>query len=187
MELSYYVDKAKEILHSCNVPCDYATRVTISLKETGGHNLGICNTTCTILNCEVCYNHQIYLNPALMSMNNDSILNTLTHEYLHTIDTENGHTGHTGLFKIYANIINQKYGMNISRLASHKESNDFMTMGINMGVYHYKVTCVDCGQTVCFRNKSKIVKQLLQYPNHEGQTTFRCNTCHNDVFKLEIL
>lgn len=153
-DLDFYTRYAKSILDSLNIPyVDCPVSVNPRLKVWGKHwcTRGRNNTT---------YNHRIELNKVLVldTTEDDALMDTLIHEYLHSCPNCQCHTG---MWKYYANMVNEKYHYNIQRCTSYEEK------GIEPAIANcnWEVSCPNCNHKWGFARKSNAVKGALA--NHE--------------------
>ena len=84
---------------------------------------------------------------------------TIIHEILHSCD---GCMKHTGLWKRYAEVMNQVYGYNIKRIMTCKE------MGVeehkpSSMPFKYVFTCKNCGATIYRKRDSRFTKYYRHY------------------------
>ena len=116
--------------------------------------------------------HHIEISKWVLDLNDDIIKNTIIHELIHCLPNCNNHGKE---FKMYASIVNEKLGYNISRLGN-KEA-DFRNSNIEYKIktkdYKYKIICTVCNQLYYRKRISKDF--LLKY---------RCGKCKG---KLKIL
>lgn len=98
----------------------------------------------------------------------------MIHEIMHTIP---GCLSHTGKWKQIANMLNSKYGFNISRCNSSNECD----VVLPPKSYKYKIVCEDCGMEYKYNRR-------LKYPIN----TYSCGKCggkhlHNEsVIKIGV-
>lgn len=118
--------------------------------------------------------HNIKISRWVLDLDDKIIKNTIIHELIHCIPYCNDHGKE---FKKYASYINEKLGYNISRVGNKKE--DYKKSNIEYidekESYNYKITCVNCGQTI-FR------KRL----NRNFLRKYRCGICRGK-FKIEAI
>lgn len=85
---------------------------------------------------------------------------TIIHEILHTCPECHGHTGQ---WKAYAQIMNEKYGYNIKRTTSGEEKgveNYHVTQRLD---YSYKIICKYCGYVILKKKKCKFTHYYGNY------------------------
>lgn len=117
--------------------------------------------------------HNIEISPWVMNLDDDIIKNTIMHELIHCMPYCNNHGKQ---FKIYANVLNKKYGYNISRTGNKKE--DFKKSNIEFkekNNYKYKITCKGCRQEF-FRQR--ITKGFTR--------KYKCAIC-GDRFEITVI
>lgn len=100
------------------------------------------------------YEFEIEINNALLSVDKKKAMNTMVHEILHTCD---GCMNHGKLWKHYANVMNKKYGYNISRLGSYESA------GLERPAAKYVIECEGCNEQYHRMRKSKIVTHAHLY------------------------
>lgn len=95
---------------------------------------------------------------------NDSAINTMIHEILHTAD---GCKGHNNVWKHYANIIKNQYDIEIKTRSSAEEK------GVTRQVKaKYIIKCEKCGQKIYRERQSKLIKHIDAY---------KCGICGGDL------
>lgn len=116
--------------------------------------------------------HNIEISKWLMDLNEDIIKNTIMHEIIHCFPDCNNHGKH---FKMYAKIINQKLGYNISRLGNKEDDYKKSNLEFNeeKTKFKYKIICQDCG-LIYYRQR--LLKNFVK--------KYRCGKCKG---KLVIL
>lgn len=142
-DLKFYTQYAKTLLDSLNIPyVDYPVEINMRLTRTWG----------------MCYKSPrkyIALNHVLLldDTDDDALMNTLLHEYLHTCPKCFNHGKE---WKRYAKIVNDKYHYNIQTRTSSEEK------GLDKSLlYKYELSCPECGHTWYFGRKSNAVKGAL--------------------------
>lgn len=116
--------------------------------------------------------HQIEISKWIMDLNDEIIKNTIMHEIIHCFPDCNNHGKQ---FKVYAKIINQKLGYNISRLGNKEEDYKKSNLEYNQEKTNikYRIICEKCS-FIYYRQR------LLK--NFEKK--YRCGKC---MGKLRIL
>lgn len=128
----------------------------------GVTTFGLCKKINTIKGIEF----SILINPVLYA-NEDSLMETMVHEVLHTVD---GCDNHGKLWVENANIMNNKYGYHISRCSSYEEK------GLVRPDPKYKLKCNCCGEVY---NKNALRKKFIQDFNY-----YFCSCCNARNFEL---
>lgn len=109
--------------------------------------------------------HNIEISKWLMELNDDIIKNTIMHEIIHCFPDCNNHGKN---FKMYAKIINEKLGYDISRVGNKEE--DYKKSNLEYKdetlKTRYKIVCKDCGLIYYRQRLSK---------NFERK--YRCGKC----------
>lgn len=142
-------------LNDCNIRINKVKEIKVNNRAK--NRLGICRR----INGE----YIIEISDILLSNNVPlkSLKQTILHELLHTCD---GCMNHKEKWKRYANIVNKKYGYNISRVTNMREIGIDID-NIDLG-YKYKATCKCCGQVIKRKRKSDFIK----HPNF-----YTCGKC----------
>ena len=131
-------------------------------KVKGVTTFGLCKKIDTPKGIEF----SIFINPVLYA-NEDSLMETMIHEVLHTVD---GCDNHGKLWVENANIMNNKYGYHISRCSSYEEK------GLVRPDPKYKLKCNCCGNIY---EKNAIRKKFIQ--------EFNCYFCSCNARDFELL
>ena len=97
------------------------------------------------------------------------VINTVMHELIHSLDNC---MSHTGRWKQIANIVNNRYGYNITRVETDNAAYSEYYHDIKMSRIKYEITCTCCGATTNYQRKTKAVTNIA---NHIGR--YRCNGC----------
>ena len=105
----------------------------------------------------------------LDTKNEDAIVNTIIHEYLHTIDPK---AHHSGAWKRYANLVSKNTKYKIQRCESYEEK------GIRESQvdYRYRVVCPNCGETYYYNRMCKFIQ-------NRGKG-YHCGKCKSKTFKF---
>ena len=111
----------------------------------------------------------------LLQLDEVSIHETIAHELLHCI---RGSVGHGPIFKKYAALANEKYGLEIDTYTSQHLINDAMRHRI----FNYVVSCTKCGNKIGYMRKEKVVRKLIR--NGEAPE-FCCPCCGKRKLVLE--
>ena len=117
--------------------------------------------------------HHIEISKWVMELEDNIIKNTIMHELIHCIPYCNNHGTE---FKKYANLINNNYGYDISRVGNKRK--DFEKSNIDYSEkenYNYRIICTGCGQEFYRKRLSKSFTRK-----------FRCAKCGNS-FKVSLL
>ena len=89
----------------------------------------------------------------------DQIKNTLMHELIHSLKNTKGHTGK---WKQVANLVNNKYGYHITRVAKSP------------------IVCKDCGQSYKYKRITNLIRLLQNNQSHR----YFCSKCKSKAFEL---
>ena len=100
----------------------------------------------------------------------ESLLNTLFHELLHTCY---GCMKHTGRWKAYADRVNSAYGLNIKRAAAAEDREIPEEL---LPKANYLVCCESCGAEY---GRQKL-SPLIQHPEH-----YRCGKCRGKLKRIK--
>ena len=113
--------------------------------------------------------HHIEISKWLMDLNEDIIKNTIMHELIHCFPNCNNHGK---AFKLYAQIINEKLGYNISRLGNKQEDyrKSNLELKLDKSNYKYKIICKDCG-LIYYRQR--LSKNFIK--------KYRCGRCRGNL------
>lgn len=115
------------------------------------------------------FEHHIEISKWVMELDDDIIKNTIIHEIIHCLPQCNNHKK---TFKIYANLINDKLGYNITRLGNKKE--DYKKSNIHFEEdteeYKYKIKCTNCGQVFL---RKRLKKDFIK--------NYRCGKCGRKI------
>ena len=117
--------------------------------------------------------HHIEISKWVMELEDNIIKNTIMHELIHCMPYCNNHGTE---FKKYANLINNNYGYDISRVGNKRK--DFEKSNIDYNEkenYNYRIICTGCGQEFYRQRLSKSFTRK-----------FRCGKCGNS-FKVSLL
>lgn len=109
------------------------------------------------------YDYQIQLNEALLHTEEKKAMNTMVHEILHTCK---GCMNHGKLWKIYADMMNKKFGYDISRTSS------FEKVGIARPESKYVIECTKCDNVIHRTRKCKLTENVGRY---------RCGACRGKL------
>ena len=126
-----------------------------------------------IINYEKFNKHHIEISPWVMQLEDDIIKNTIMHELIHCLPYCNNHGQE---FKRYANLINKKYGYDISRVGNKKA--DFEKSKVEYKEtmnYRYKIICKKCSQEFY---RQRLAKNFIR--------KYRCIKCGGkfEVWKI---
>lgn len=109
------------------------------------------------------YDYQIELNQQLLHVDEKKAMNTMVHEILHSVK---GCMNHGPTWTRYANIMNRKFGYDISRCSSYEE------LGLEKPKPKYIVKCTNCKAEIYRHRKSKLITHTHQYC---------CGKCKSDL------
>ena len=107
--------------------------------------------------------------------NEQQLLETLVHECLHSWAFCVGENGHKGKWLQAANVMNKKYGMNISRCADYKDENG-VSIFKDEKIAKYILKCPKCGKIYTQQRMSKCVK----HPDW-----FSCGVCRTTLERIK--
>nr|DAX93228.1 MAG TPA: SprT-like family [Caudoviricetes sp.] len=138
------IREVKEDMDKFHVP--YDNYYELAIKDFSGATWGTCNYI----------DQAIYINSDLVLYGKDEdIKNVICHELIHSAK-ECRFEGHRGLWKKYANVMNQ-HGYHISRSNRYELNID------KTKIYKYVVKCVKCGNTQGFNTRRGVVKNPENY------------------------
>ena len=157
-DLDFYTRYAKSILLSLNIPfvdCSVSTNPRLT-KNWGYCHYNGCTKT-----------YAITLNPILIddTVSDDALMNTLLHEYLHTCPKC---MRHTGMWKHYAELVNNRYHYNIKRCTSSAEKG----IEIETMKYNWAVACPNCNHEWHYQKRAHVIKLA------EQNTELGCPYCN---------
>lgn len=112
------------------------------------------------------YDYQIELNAQLLETDEKKAMNTMVHEILHSAK---GCMNHGPTWTRYANIMNRKFGYDISRCSSYEK------LGLERPKPKYVVRCTGCNAEIHRHRKSKLITHTHQY---------RCGKCQGSLVLL---
>jgi len=114
--------------------------------------------------------HHIEISKWVLLLNDDIIKNTIMHELIHCIPYCNNHGTE---FKKYANLLNYKYGYNISRVGDKKKDFEKSNLKYNDNkIFNYKIICNGCKQEFY---RQRLCKNFIK--------KYMCSICGNK-FKI---
>lgn len=117
--------------------------------------------------------HHIEISKWVLELEDNIIKNTIMHELIHCLPYCNNHGTE---FKKYANIINDNYGYDISRVGDKKKDFEKSNIEFNeVKTYNYKIICKGC--------KQEFYRQRL---SKNFTRKYRCAKC-GSVFEVSIL
>ena len=146
--LNNILQKAINLTRECNIPISSNINPHISISKAETY-WGICRYKNGLYSISVS-------SRLLETQDIKEVYNTIIHEVLHTCK---GCGNHGPLWKKYADIINQKYDLNIKRSTSYLEK------GAPEPNYKYIVKCSNpgCMKVYKRKNKSSIIKHPEKY------------------------
>lgn len=168
--LNSLASQAREILDNLKVP--YRKKAPISIgkfKSFYGQ--------CYVKKCPSgIYKYRIEIADWLLNTKNeDAIIDTILHEYLHTVDPK---VNHTGAWKRWAKVVSNNTKYQITACTPYSESGiseEVLKEALN---YKYKVTCECCGQVWHYMRSCKFIKN--------GGKDYRCSKCgEKGKFRIE--
>lgn len=162
--LSDLASEARKVLNDLKAP--YKEKTPISVGKFTSY-YGICKHRQTPSGR---YKFNIEIAKWLIdTKNEDAIINTIIHEYLHTIDPK---AGHKGSWKRWANIVSKNTKYKIERCESYEEK----SISEDSIPHNYKVVCENCGNTFYYERLTKFIKT-----HGKG---YRCCKCKENKFKF---
>lgn len=111
----------------------------------------------------------------LLQLDEGSIHETIAHELLHCIRDS---VGHGPIFKKYAALVNEKYGLEIDTYTSLHIVNDAMRRRI----FNYVVRCTKCGNRIGYTRREEVVRKLIKYGEARA---YCCPYCGKRKLELE--
>ena len=160
VDLAIYANRAKIMLDELHI--EYDKTAPCHFEETKSPWWGICrrrknNTFDIAISTKLLYSNKI----------EEAIMSVVLHEYLHTV---RGCFNHGKLWKYYASIIRNRFGVDITREASYNDC------GIDeeYADFKYKVVCNTCGEISYYKRAGSIVN---------GRQCI-CTKCHGTDFTV---
>ncbi len=111
----------------------------------------------------------------LLQLDEISIHEIIAHELLHCIRDS---AGHDPVFKKYAALVNEKYGLEIGTYTSRHVEND----ALRHRLFQYVVQCTKCGNRIGYMRKDEAVRKLIRYGEARG---YCCPFCGNRKLALD--
>lgn len=101
----------------------------------------------------------------------EGLINTILHEVLHTCE---GCMNHGDTWKKYADIIYNKYGIDIKRTSTAEEKS--VDIDKQLALYKYVLRCKDCGVEYKTMRMSKVIQNYSRY---------ECGVCHGKLQRIK--
>lgn len=164
----------KKLMKECLAECDkanipYGDIVDVVINTRAKKRWGRCS--------KKPYGFVIEVNQQLLDdkITDVSTKTTIIHEIIHTCP---GCMNHGEKWKKWADVMNKKYGYNITRTTSAEDK------GIERTIedYKYTITCAKCGCTSYYMRKSRVVEHITS-----GGKRCRCGACGSHDFTWVIL
>lgn len=152
-ELGKYMERCTAMLDELHIPYSKnIINVSVSNKErTWGRCIAIGTVNYMI---EISYK---LVNPEITETD-DGLINTMLHELLHTCADC---TGHDRQWKRYAQMIYDRYGIDIKRTSSDEEKQ--LNRDVIRNQYTYMVQCTKCGNLIGRYRMSDVIKNPNSY------------------------
>lgn len=158
-DMNYLKDVFKEceiMAIEANIPIGIISDIKINTRAKQRWGL------CTLLPD---HSFKIEISSRLLEDNvsKEALIDTVMHEILHTVE---GCMNHGKTWKLYAKIVNEKYGLNIKRCTSSAEKH----IEPSIDEYNYIIACPKCG----YQWKYIRLTNAVKYPNryhHTGCST----------------
>jgi predicted SprT family Zn-dependent metalloprotease len=150
-KLNNIYDEAVEKVLAANIPLEPEKITKVSLNTRAKKRWGQCSKLPN-------GNYEISINSELVNQSEEGTLNTCIHELIHTI---NGCFNHGEQWKIYANIINSKYGIDVKRASTADEKGiEEVILKID---YKYILQCEKCNHEFKRTRRSQFVDHPESY------------------------
>jgi len=138
------------------VPAD---AITLSINKRAKRRLGCCKHNRRILPLR----YEIEISEVCSDLSDFELRNIVMHELVHTCP---GCMNHCKQWKELIRKINAAFGYNITTTADYKRLG--LDDAVAKPIYNYKVTCVNCGQSLYRMKRSKLISNPGLY---------RCSHC----------
>jgi len=161
-DLVFYSKYAKSIMDSLNIPyVDCDIKVSYRMTRTWGY----CHLDGYTHKYDITISHRLLKD----EVDDDALMNTLIHEYLHTCPKC---MNHGKLWKHYAEMINSKYHYHIKTRTSSAEKGI-----VDERKPKYVIECPHCHKQSYYYRKSSVVTAAL---NNRRLTCGTCGYSGND-------
>ena len=171
-DLNKITEECRQEIESIGITCGEVKRVVVNYraKARWGQCKGLKGG-----------GYEINISSQLMSDDVDivALKTTVIHELLHTVK---GTRGHTGLWKEYAELMNDTYGYNIKRCTPAYEKGITEEQRASM-IPKYFIECTNCGLVYDYCRRTKIVAMFMDDPKG-AHNRYRCGKCkkHSLIF-----
>ena len=152
-----------------NQLCDLGYKAELNKKQ---YQLQFIDGLTTLGQCRNHGNNRytIYLSKNYADISEEKyVINTVMHELIHSLDNC---MAHTGRWKQIANIVNNRYGYNITRVETDNAAYSKYYHEVSISRMKYEITCNSCGNVTKYQRKTKAVTNIA---NHIGR--YRCPSC----------
>ena len=127
---------------------------------------------------QCCYNRKsmfytIKISKNFMQVCPEHVKNTMMHELIHSI---NGCMNHGPNFQYVANLVNNKFGYNVSTTSYYDSYNNYLN---NTKNYRYKLKCNSCGKEWRYEKAGKLVRGVQSNPHY-----CTCPYCRTNSFSV---
>ena len=161
---------ARQMLEAIDVPISKSICPNVKLKNCTSFFGRCCHKNSKQNDSD--YDHLIQISSFTLGNTEKSLMNTMLHECLHTIE---GSRKHDETWKHWAGIVNRHYGYDIKRQGGDKTQEDFDNLNNGkpkvyrrVSMAEYTVWCPECGTKWRRKVKSKLIKNPEKY---------RCGDC----------
>ena len=152
-----------------NQLCDLGYKTELNKKQ---YQLQFIDGLSTLGQCRNHGNNRytIYLSKNYADVSEEKyVINTVMHELIHSLDNC---MAHTGRWKQIANIVNNRYGYNITRVETDNATYSKYYREVSINRMKYEIICNSCGSSTKYQRKTKTVTNIA---NHIGK--YRCQNC----------
>ena len=152
-----------------NQLCDLGYKTELNKKQ---YQLQFIDGLSTLGQCRNHGNNRytIYLSKNHADISEEKyVINTVMHELIHSLDNC---MAHTGRWKQIANIVNSRYGYNITRVETDNATYSKYYREVSINRMKYEIICNSCGSSTKYQRKTKTVTNIA---NHIGK--YRCQNC----------
>ncbi len=103
----------------------------------------------------------------LLQLDEISIHEIIAHELIHCIRDSGGHGE---IFKKYAALVNEKYGLEIDTYTSRHIIDD----ALRRRIFNYVAVCTECGEKIGYMRREEVIRKLIK---HGEAPEFCCPYC----------
>ena len=154
------------------------TNPSIRFDNTGRNKLGFCRTQSSRYNNQI-ISSEIIISKILQKFSEDQLMNTVIHEYIHSLKCCT-HCGHYGKWKEIADRINSSTDYDINIKADDEQANMFDDILDSNHKTVYHIICNNCGSEQKFYTANA---DIVKHPDHYKH---RCSNGETGTFTLNV-